>query len=182
MIIAKQKKQENPAEYVLYMWQIEDMIRACQFNMDIIEEKLIVGYQVEDAQKQEIRNWYEGLIQQMHDEKKMEKGHLQFLINQVNDLYDFHLYLLNDESETSYQEFARIASPNIELFREKSKDKSSNDIEVCLNAMYSLLMLRLQKREITKDTENAMQSFSNLLGLLSNKYIDFHKGETEFKN
>jgi len=179
MIIAKQKKQENPAEYVLYMWQIEDMIRACQFDIEIIKEKLIAGFDINEKEKQEMTSWYEGLMQQMSDEKIKEKGHLQFLINQVNDLQEFHLYLLNDESETTYQEFARIAAPNIELFREKSKEKSANDVQICLNALYSLLMLRLQKRKITKDTEQAMSSFSNLLGLLSKKYIEFHKGETE---
>ncbi len=179
MIIAKQKKQENPAEYVLYMWQIEDMIRACQFDMDIIKEKLIIGYDVKEDHKREIVSWYEGLIQQMQDEKITKKGHLQFLKNQVNDLQEFHLYLLNDDIETTYHEFAGIAAPNIELFREKSKDKTANEVKVCLSALYSLLMLRLQKREITKETEQAMSSFSNLLGLLSKKYIDFHKGETE---
>jgi hypothetical protein len=182
MIIAKQKKQENPAEYVLYMWQIEDMIRACQFDIAIIKEKLIAGFDINENEKQEMISWYEGLMQQMHDEKIKEKGHLQFLINQVNDLQEFHLYLLNDESETTYHEFARIAAPNIELFREKSKEKTANDVQVCLNALYSLLMLRLQKRKVSKDTEQAMSSFSNLLGLLSKKYLEFHKGEAELNN
>ncbi|MEA1873362.1 MAG: DUF4924 family protein [Bacteroidota bacterium] len=182
MIIAKQKKQENLAEYVLYMWQIEDMIRACQFEIEIIKDKLIAGFDISENQKQEMFFWYEGLIQQMHDEKIKEKGHLQFLINQVNDLQEFHLYLLNDESETTYHEFASIAAPNIELFRKKSKEESANDTQVCLTALYSLLILRLQKRKITKDTEQAMSSFSNLLGLLSKKYIEFHKGEAELNN
>lgn len=29
MITASQKRKENIAEYLLYMWQIEDLIRAC---------------------------------------------------------------------------------------------------------------------------------------------------------
>ncbi len=182
MIIAKQKKQENPAEYVLYMWQIEDMIRACQFDMSIINENLIRGYEVNDTQKKEIYDWYEGLIQQMHDEKIRQQGHLQFLINQVNDLQEFHMYLMSDGKETSYHEFFRIALPNIELFKEKSKEPQSHEVQTCLNALYSLLMLRLQKKEISKDTENAMNSFSNLMGLLSKKYIEFHKGELEYQD
>ena len=28
MIIAQKKRKENIAEYLLYMWQIEDLIRA----------------------------------------------------------------------------------------------------------------------------------------------------------
>ena len=36
MLIAKQKRQENIAEYVLYMWQLEDMLRACNFDVDVL--------------------------------------------------------------------------------------------------------------------------------------------------
>lgn len=180
MIIAKQKKQENTAEYILYMWQIEDMIRACQLDINIIQEKLINEYKVDYEQKKEIFAWYEGLITQMRSEKIETSGHLQFLKNQVNDLNEYHMHLLASEDENGYKTLYETANPNISLFRSKSKDQDSNNIQICLNALYSLLMLRLQKKEINKDTKIAMSSFSNLLGVLSKKYIAFHKGEKEF--
>ena len=37
MIIASQKKKENIAEYLLYMWQIEDIIRAYGLDIDQIQ-------------------------------------------------------------------------------------------------------------------------------------------------
>ena len=40
MIVARQKKKENIAEYLLYMWQIEDIIRACGGNIDVIKSRL----------------------------------------------------------------------------------------------------------------------------------------------
>ena len=33
MLVASQKRKENIAEYLLYMWQVEDIVRA--FNLDI---------------------------------------------------------------------------------------------------------------------------------------------------
>ena len=39
MIIARQKKQENIAEYLLYMWQIEDIIRAFRKMTDAKDYK-----------------------------------------------------------------------------------------------------------------------------------------------
>ena len=33
MYISQQLKQQNIAEYLLYMWQVEDSIRANQFDM-----------------------------------------------------------------------------------------------------------------------------------------------------
>ncbi|MFW5767468.1 MAG: DUF4924 family protein, partial [Bacteroidota bacterium] len=62
MIIAKQKKQENIAEYVLYMWQIEDLLRALKFDEKLIEEQLVEQYDVPETEKTEIRNWYKGLV------------------------------------------------------------------------------------------------------------------------
>ena len=34
MIIAQQKLKENIAEYILYMYQIEDVVRAYHFDLE----------------------------------------------------------------------------------------------------------------------------------------------------
>ncbi|MDE7144362.1 MAG: DUF4924 family protein, partial [Muribaculaceae bacterium] len=34
MIIASEKRKNNIAEYLLYMWQIEDIIRANNLDID----------------------------------------------------------------------------------------------------------------------------------------------------
>lgn len=41
MKIASQKRKENIAEYLLYMWQIEDIIRANGLDMDRIRHNVI---------------------------------------------------------------------------------------------------------------------------------------------
>ena len=41
MYIASQKRQQNIAEYLLYMWQVEDIIRAYHFDIDLIKENII---------------------------------------------------------------------------------------------------------------------------------------------
>jgi hypothetical protein len=38
MITASQKRKENIAEYLLYMWQIEDIIRANGLDLAKIEQ------------------------------------------------------------------------------------------------------------------------------------------------
>ena len=38
MIIAQEKRKTNIAEYIIYMFQIEDMLRAMQFNNDQIKQ------------------------------------------------------------------------------------------------------------------------------------------------
>ena len=48
MLIAQKKKKENIAEYILYLFQIEDIVRSFKFNlddlMDVFEISLELGH------------------------------------------------------------------------------------------------------------------------------------------
>ena len=55
MFIASQKKKENIAEYVLYMWQIEDIIRANNLNIESITANIIDKFtSLTDKQRQDL--------------------------------------------------------------------------------------------------------------------------------
>ncbi len=41
MLIAREKRKTNIAEYILYMWEIEDLIRANGFDIDKIDRNII---------------------------------------------------------------------------------------------------------------------------------------------
>ena len=73
MYIASQKHKENIAEYLLYMWQIEDVIRANGLDIDKIKTNVIDRFQLDDAQKKEMTEWYESLIDMMRRES-VESG------------------------------------------------------------------------------------------------------------
>ena len=94
MIIARQKRKENIAEYLLYMWQVEDLIRANKFDMDSINRTVIAHYDQPEEVKKEIAQWYEELIEMMRSEGVMEKGHIQLNKNVIITLTDLHLRLL----------------------------------------------------------------------------------------
>ena len=79
MIIAKSKRKENIAEYLLYMWQVEDIIRAFGLDIDKIKAGIIDRYDVDDKTRKEIIDWWEGLIIMMQHENKKETGHLQII-------------------------------------------------------------------------------------------------------
>ena len=70
MIIAEQKRKENIAEYLLYMYQVEDMIRANKLDLDSIESSLISKFQVSYEVKRDMREWYKTLITMMKEEEK----------------------------------------------------------------------------------------------------------------
>ena len=103
MITASQKKRENIAEYLLYMWQIEDLIRANGLDIDKIQENIIDRYtSLSDQQKKEMREWYESLIDMMRREDVAKTGHLQLNRNVIIDLEDLHRRLMADPKFASY--------------------------------------------------------------------------------
>ena len=57
MIIASQKRRENIAEYLLYMWQIEDLIRANGLDINKIKATIIDRYQLTDEQRKQMTEW-----------------------------------------------------------------------------------------------------------------------------
>lgn len=95
MFIAHKLRKENICEYLLYMWQIEDLIRAFNLNIDTINERIISNYPVKDeAERKSLYEWYESLIEMMRLENIQEKGHLQLNKNIIIDLNDFHELLI----------------------------------------------------------------------------------------
>ena len=179
MFIAKEKRKTNIAEYILYMWQVEDLIRAHQFNIDLIETNLISQYSKPSRIKNDIREWFADLILMMHEEGIRQHGHLSFLRTLMNDLFDFHLRLINNGDEKHYHQLYLQASQYINELKDKSGNRVTNDIETCMNALYGLLLLRLKKKEISKETEVAMSTFSQLIALLSKKFLQAERGERE---
>ncbi|MDA3881627.1 MAG: DUF4924 family protein [Prolixibacteraceae bacterium] len=181
MIIAEEKKKKNISEYILYMWQIEDMIRALKLDMNLINEKLVGQYQVEEAKREEIYNWFENLVLMMQKEQKQQMGHLQFLANTVNDLDLFHKAIILEQADPGYTRLYNDIKPDIDLVRQKS-GKQHNDIEVALNTLYLILMLKMNKKEVSEGTQQAVWKFGNFMAYLSKLYKSFEAGELELEN
>lgn len=173
MIIAKQKRKENIAEYVLYMWQVEDILRAYHLDINEIQKNIVDQYNQSDEVKMEIRSWYENLIEMMKLEHKEESGHLQFIVNIVDDMNELHNELLQTPEEITYNALFFKTLPFLIEFRNKLKvGEEMNDIHLGLHALYAILLLRLQKKEVTNDTMVAVQHISRFLGVLALKYKD----------
>lgn len=171
MIIAKQKKEENIVEYLLYMWQIEDILRAYKLDIEKLDKVIVSQYQQDENTKKEIREWYDNLIQMMKLEHIEESGHLQININLVNDLNDLHIELLQNPQEIQYNALFFKTLPFLVEFRNKLKaGEETNDIQLSLHSLYAILLLKLQKKEISKDTEVAVKQISSFLAVLSQKY------------
>lgn len=179
MLVAKKLKGENIAEYLIYMWQIEDLIRANGLDIDKIEETIIARFDQPEDVKLEIREWYENLIEMMRREDIVERGHLIINKNVISELTDLHLGLLKSPSENDYSEAYYKTLPFIVELRSKNSDKDIPEIETCFSALYGFLLMRIQQKDISGETQAAIAQISSLVRLLVQKYNANRKGQLE---
>lgn len=170
MIIASQKRKENIAEYLLYMWQIEDLIRANNMDIDMIEQNIVSKYNLSQDDHDKMLAWYESLIDMMRREDVVTSGHLQLNKNVIIQLNDLHNTLLKDARFSEYSvEFYKTLPFIVEL-RAKAKDNKEGEIETCFTALYGLLLFRLQKKELSIDTQNALKQIANFVAVLAHYF------------
>ncbi len=176
MFIAKELRKKSIAEYLLYMWQIEDIIRAMGCSLPLIRKAYINKFtDYTDEQKEDEIDWFGNLVRMMNEEGKQDQGHLNINDIIVRDLVDLHQRLLQSNRFPIYNaEYYKVLPFIVEL-RGKG-DKNISEIETCLDALYGIMMLRMQKKEISPETEHAIKEISTFIGMLSDYYL---KNETE---
>lgn len=170
MFIAKSIREKSVVEYLLYMWQMEDLIRAYGCSLTRIRREYIDRFEYTDQQKDEEEDWFGDLIRMMNQEGKREKGHLA--INEVlfQDLGDLHVRLLQSTRFPFYSaEYYRVLPFIVEL-RQKG-DKEIGEVETCLNALYGVMLLRMRQKPISPETAHAIKAITTFLGMLSDYYI-----------
>ncbi len=170
MFIAEQKKKENIAEYLLYMWQLEDILRAYKLDIDKVQQALIDPASSSKERKEEMYTWYGQLIDMMKQEGIENEGHLEKNRTLLSQLSNLHLSLLKDSSQEEYIETYYKTLPIIVELRGKTNIKNVSEIETCFTALYGYLLLKLQKKEVSSKTSSAIFQISALLRILSEKY------------
>lgn len=170
MIIASQKRKENIAEYLIYMWQIEDIIRANNLDIEKIKENVIDRFNLDDNQQREMIEWYESLIDMMRREDVAKNGHLQININIIIQLTQLHQTLLADARFAEYSAEFYKTLPFIVELRSKAGENPAGEIETCFNALYGMLMMRLQAKEVTEATGNAIAQISRFIAILAHYF------------
>ena len=180
MYISQKLQKENIAEYLLYMWQVEDLIRANGLDIDKLQESYLNRFKLEGKEADAQREWYENLIEMMRSEGVQEKGHLQINKSVITMLNDLHNELLKSPKHPYYSAAYYKALPYIVELRNRSNTRDECEIENCFDAMYGLMMLRLQGKPVSEDTKKVMEDISRFLAMLAEYYKKDKKGEVEF--
>jgi len=170
MLIAQELRKKNIAEYLLYMWQVEDVIRAFDCSLPRLRREYIERFDYSDEMKEEEADWLGNLITMMNQEGCRQGGHLQINKTTLQLLCELHAQLLESPKFPFYSAAYYRVLPFIVELRNKGGHKQENEIETCLNALYGVMMLRLQKKNISTETQHAVKEISTLIGMLADYY------------
>ena len=144
-------KKENIAEYILYLWQMEDYLRAFPQNADATPE-------------------LHELNEMMHREGIMNGGHLALANNALNELEELHAQLLDEDA--MYRASIIRLQPSLNLLKAKTDRPTMSDLEACFTLLYQIMLLHLQKRPVSPETALVQQQATQLLQFLSKTYLN----------
>lgn len=179
MTIAEQKKKENIVEYILYLWQMQDLVRAADFDLSAIRAFVGSDGSAEASIERELE-WFGGLIQRMKQHKVTEKGNVPEIDEVMAELSYLHHTLLEILKDKNYLAAWDRAKGFIAEFIKRSDNASMSPVEAALTAMYGMLVMRLQKKTVSAETKTAIDTFRELLVVLARQYRDMQHGQAHF--
>ena len=180
MDIAQAKRKENIAEYILYLWQIEDLLRALQFSPEAIYSQLVAPRDVEEEQKHIFLLWYMDIVNLLRKEGKDESGHLEHTLHLIADMHNLHLQLMHHPIGEHYRKtFARLA-PQLPSLRAMVQKEEISDTELAFRALYATMLYRIKgdkkREEAIRDT---MELVSPVVAELADMYRKGERGEVD---
>ena len=179
MKIAKQLKDTNIAEYLLYMWQLEDTIRAYGCDAARLRDEYVSRFDLTPDERRAEAQWLSDLCTMMRAEGKTERGHLQMNIGTLLLMTDLHMELLQSPKHPYYSAAYYKALPFIVELRARSGHTETPELENCFEALYGVMLLRLQKKTISPETQEAVIHITRLLALLAEAWRQEREGELE---
>lgn len=144
MFTAQKTRKENIAEYILYLWQLEDLLRALQFSPEAIYSQLVQPSGLTEAQKQETFLWYMDIVNLLREEGKEQQGHLEHTMHLIADLDNLHKQLLVLPVGAEYRRLYSHVAPELPKMKAKLKHPDISDVELFFRALYSVVLLRIQ--------------------------------------
>lgn len=192
MIIAQKLQHTNRAEYLLYMFQVEDILRAYGCNEQRIADEYVARFNVDDDTRAKMRQWYADLCEMMRSEGKMERGHLQICLNVVIGLEDLNAALLDSEKFPYFKQMYYKVLPYIVELRAKTADTANannaaaeqparSELLYLFDFLYGIMILRLKHSTISAATEETVGNITAFLGQLSEYWKADKEGKLELE-
>ena len=180
MDLAQAKRKQNIAEYILYLWQLEDLLRAMQFSPEAIYSQLVAPRQIDEGVKHEYLIWYMDIVNLLRKEGKEESGHLEHTLHLIGDMHNLHLQLMQHPIGEHYRKTFGALAPQLPMLRGLIKKEDICDTELCFRALYAVMLYRIKgdekRAEAIKDT---MELVSPVIAELAAMYGKVERGEID---
>ena len=180
MDIAQAKRRENIAEYILYLWQLEDLLRALQFSPEAIFSTLIAPRKdIAEEQKHVYLLWYMDIANLLHQEGKDEKGHLEHTLHLIGDLHDLHLQLMKLPVGAHYRQTYAKLEPELPRLRAVVGNPGMNDTELCFRALNAAMLYRIKGEGDKQAVTDTLEYISPVIAELADMYGKVERGEID---
>ncbi len=177
MDTAQTLRKSNIAEYILYLWQLEDMFRALQFSPEAIYSQFVAPRDIDPESKEVLLTWYVDIVNLLQKENKEEKGHLEHTLHLIADLNNLHLQLLKLPIGARYRTlYTRLEEVLPDLRAILGSDVS--DIELSFRALYATILYRIQGKEVGAIADT-IEYISPVIAELANIYGKSERGEID---
>ncbi|MEN9994684.1 MAG: hypothetical protein RL762_1341 [Bacteroidota bacterium] len=173
-------QNENVAEYLLYIFQIEALVRTINLDITRLEHELLAPAFTDPSQLEHQLSWYRTIVAEMQQRGLQKEGHLDQVEEILMELIYLHNTLLTILNDDKYKGLCEHAHDALQAFKVKSNMATRHDIEVLLHAMFMKLQLKMKKQEISAETEAAFDLFRIQLAYLSKNYKRMKAGELNF--
>ena len=171
MSTASDKRESHIVEYLLFVWQMEDLVRAADFDAGVIRS-LFKGEDGPDLE------WLLQLSNDMSSEDLKKSGHVAHANETLTELALLHDLLTGPMEDQDYVKAFERAKPFLLELQEKKQGNSGmqHPTEQMLTALYGWLVLRMKKETISVETEAAMVAIRQMANTLARGHIRIYKG------
>lgn len=181
MYIAQAKRKENIAEYILYLWQLEDLLRALQFSPEAIWTQLVAPQASDDPHRQnDLLMWYVDLGSLLREEGKTRSGHLDHTLHLIADLNDLHTELLKAPAGARYRALYARLQPELPRLRALIGKADLSDTELAFRVLYAAMLYRIKGDDAhRKAVTDSLELVSPVIGELARIFHLVEKGELD---
>jgi len=167
MLVADKKKKESITDYLLFIYQTEDLIRQSQFDIKKIDHYVTSHYSLSAEEREEAKKWYQDIMSTMRQQQLIERGHLEQTHEYIKSLASLSMELLKVDKE--YRLLYDSAKVYIQRHLEGSNGSLTAPISTCLQALYDAYVARQKGEAPTMSIENIL-SCQEVMSYLSYKY------------
>ena len=179
MDIAKTKRRENIAEYILYLWQLEDLLRALQFSPEAVHSQLIAPRNLSQPEQRLYLEWYMDIADLLRQEGKERQGHLDHTLHLIADLHNLHLQLMKLPAGARYRELYARLEPELPRLRAVLGRNETSDTELCFRALYVAMLYRIRGEGGQQAVADTVEYISPAIAELASMYGKVERGEID---